>query len=606
MTKETNINNKKSKSGFLRDSIKGIVRYFVLGSVAVIGAAAAAYAIPLVTAFVVDYVLRGDSSQLSGIVLALTSGHTREFYLANLWIPALVLVGVTIAQGLFFHLRQRAMAQASEGLALSMRDKLYAHLQNVPYDYHKHSSTGDLVQRCTSDVETVRRFVGTQLLEIVRTVVMVTVALTIMLSLNVKMALISIVTLPFIFVFSFYYFSKVREHFEEVDEAEGRLSTIMQENFSGVRVVRAFGQQRSEVDRFLEANEDFRGKNYRLIKMLGLFWGASDAFGYVQILISLTAGIIFAAKGELTLGNVLIFSSYTGMMVWPVRQLGRVLSDFGKATVSLGRLNEIMDVPVEAEAGLALTPEISGHIEFKDVTFGYDYPDEVLKGISFKVERGQTVAVLGSTGSGKSSLVHLLQRLYACTGGEITIDGVNINDIERHHLRKNIGIVLQEPYLYSRTIIENIRIVKPDAPDEEVFDSARVASVHDVITSFENGYDTVVGERGVTLSGGQKQRVAIARMLMQNAPILIFDDSLSAVDTETDAAIRHALEKRRKFTTTFIISHRITTLSEADFIIVLDEGRLVERGTHEELMKSGGLYSRIAGIQTLDATGGDQ
>lgn len=596
---------KKTKSGFLRNSMRGSVRYLALGVFAVLGAAAAAYTVPLVTGFVVDYVLRGDASQLSGLVVSLTSGHTREYWLDNLWIPALVLVGVTLANGVFVHLRQRATAQASEGIAKRMRDTLYTHLQNVPYDYHKHASTGDLVQRCTSDVETVRRFVSTQLLEVVRTVVMVGVALVIMLSLNVRMALISIVTVPFIFGFSFIYFGRVKKRFGEVDEAEGRISTIMQENFSGVRVVRAFGQQRNETDRFLEANGDYRDKTYRLIKMQGMFWGTSDALGYLQILISLAAGIVFAVRGEMTLGNVLIFSSYTSMLVWPVRQLGRVLSDFGKSTVALGRLNEIMDVPEESEPGRALTSEIKGEIEFKDVTFGYDTPDEVLKGISFKVERGQTVAVLGSTGSGKSSLVHLLQRLYTCTGGSIVVDGVDINDIERHWLRKNIGIVLQEPYLYSRTIMENIRITDPSAPDDEVFESARMAAVHDVISGFEKGYDTVVGERGVTLSGGQKQRVAIARMLMQHAPILIFDDSLSAVDTETDSAIRHALETRRRDTTTFIISHRITTLSEADFIIVLEDGRIAERGTHEELLKTGGLYSRIAGIQSLDAEGGD-
>jgi ATP-binding cassette subfamily B protein len=252
---------------------------------------------------------------------------------------------------------------------------------------------------------------------------------------------------------------------------------------------------------------------------------------------------------------------------------------------------------VEVEPGLALEPEIRGHIQFKNVCFGYDRYDDVLRDISFSVQPGQTVAILGATGSGKTSLVQLLQRLYPVTAGEIIIDGVNINDIARGHLRRNIGIVLQEPFLYSRTIKENIRIARPQAPDEDVYKMARVAAVHDVIQSFENGYDTVVGERGITLSGGQRQRVAIARMLMQKAPILIFDDSLSAVDTETDAAIRAALRMRRENTATFIISHRITTLCEADTILVLEKGRLVQQGTHQELLEQEGLYRRIAEIQ---------
>lgn len=333
--------------------------------------------------------------------------------------------------------------------------------------------------------------------------------------------------------------------------------------------------------------------------MLAYYWGCTDGFGYLQIGISLVAGIILALRKEISVGEMLVFSSYTSMLVWPVRQLGRTLADLGKASVSLGRIDEILEVPTEKEPGKALTPEIHGDIEFRHVNFGYEDGQEVLKDITFTAKRGETVAILGSTGSGKSSLVQLLQRLYTCRSGEILIDGVNINDIERHHLRRNIGIVLQEPFLYSRTIMENVRIVNPEAAVEEVFDATRVASVHDVIQSFENGYDTVVGEKGVTLSGGQKQRVAIARMLMQKAPIIVLDDSMSAVDTETDAAIRDALHSRRSSCTTFIISHRITTLCRADKILVLEGGRLVQTGTHEELLKQDGLYKRIADIQNL-------
>ena len=472
-------------------------------------------------------------------------------------------------------------------------------------DYHKHVSTGDLVQRCTSDVNTVRRFISVQLMEIVRTVCMILVAILVMFSIHPVMALISMAMMPLLTLSSFLYFKYVRRYFTESDEAEGRLSTMLQENLTGIRVVRAFGQQRAELERFTKIDMEFRDKTYRLIRLLGYYWGCSDCAGYLQIALSLVAGVLFVAKGEFTLGNVTLFTTYTGMLTWPVRQLGRILADMGKATVSLGRLDEILSAPVEREPGQALEADLCGDIVFDHVCFGYDRYDDVLKDVSFTVHQGETIGILGSTGSGKSSLVQLLQRLYCATSGKITINGTNINDIEHGHLRRNIGIVLQEPFLYSRTIRENIGIVRPDASLDEIQNAARIASVHDVIESFEQGYDTVVGERGVTLSGGQQQRIAIARTLMQQAQILIFDDSMSAVDTETDAAIRHALHNMRHDGITFLISHRITTLCEADRILVLEDGKLVQEGTHRQLMAEDGLYRRIAAIQDMQAQGGE-
>jgi len=592
------------------DMTMGYKRYLLLGALAVLLSAVASYLIPMVISFTVDYVIDGNPEGLPKFILPILDAlGGRDYFLSHLFVCAITLVALTALNGLFTFLRGRSLAYASEGTAKYLRDRLYSHLQNVPYDYHKHTSTGDLVQRCTSDVDTVRRFISLQLLEIVRTVFMMAVAIVIMFSLHTKMALISMAVLPFLWVFSFVYFKYVRKHFTLSDEAEGKLSAVLQENLTGVRVVRAFGQQQSEMEKFTECNCHYKKVTYRMIKLLGCYWGFSDMLGYSQIAITLISGIYFAVTTDFTLGNILLFTTYTNMLTWPVRQLGRTLADLGKASVSLGRIDEILSSPAEQEPGAAMEHTIRGNVEFRNVCFGYDSPDEVLKGISFTAKPGETVAILGATGSGKSSLVHLLQRLYPCTGGEILIDGVNINDIHRHTLRKNIGIVLQEPFLYSRTIAENICIVRPDATEEEMHETARTAAVHDVIMEFENGYDTVVGERGVTLSGGQKQRVAIARTLMQHAPILIFDDSMSAVDTETDAAIRKALLARKEHSTTFIISHRITTLSGADKILVLEGGRLVQQGTHEELLCQEGLYARIAGIQTMleqDLEGGDE
>ncbi|MCH5279608.1 MAG: ABC transporter ATP-binding protein [Christensenellaceae bacterium] len=591
----------------VRDVSRGTIKHFVLGIIGIVAAVLSAYAIPLVTSFTIDYVLieYAEVGYSGGMVIApwfegiIEHFGGRPFLESHLYIMGILLVLMTAINAFAVYLRRSQVAYGAETLSYNMRSRLYTHLANVPYDYHKHISSGDIIQRCTSDVDTIRRFVQNQLLEIARTVVMIVAATIILFTMNAKLAAYSVMVMPLLAIASFVYFKLVKKQFTYSDEAEGKLSATIQENVSGMRVVRAFGQQKNELENFTEVNRDYRTKTEKLLLMLSYYWGCSDALGYIQIAISICFSIAFVLKGQISVGEMLVFASYTSMLVWPVRQLGRILADLGKASVSLGRIDEILQEPLESEPGSALTPEIKGDVEFKGVGFGYEDGQDVLKDISFTAKRGETIAILGSTGSGKSSLVQLLQRLYTCREGEILIDGVNINDIERHHLRRNIGIVLQEPFLYSRTIMENVRIVNPDAPAEEVYEATRIASVHDVISSFENGYDTVVGEKGVTLSGGQKQRVAIARMLMQKAPIIVLDDSMSAVDTETDAAIRDALHARRDSCTTFIISHRITTLCRADKILVLEGGRLVQVGTHDELLKQDGLYRRIADIQNL-------
>ncbi|MBO4384765.1 MAG: ABC transporter ATP-binding protein [Clostridia bacterium] len=612
---EENKKNKKTKAErrsearFVKHMMRGTGKYFVMAAISMIVAVVTVYIIPIITSFTIDYVLlpyaeegyeAGAGSVPGSIIEWVESIGGREYLLKHLYIMALLLLVFTAVNALAAFLRRTFISYAGEEIAKNTRDDLYTHLANVPFDYHKHVSTGDLVQRCTSDVDTVRRFIENQLLEIIRTVLMVVTAAAIMLYIDPKLTLWSVLLMPLLCISSFVYFKAVKKSFSDSDEAEGNLSAAIQENLTGVRVVRAFGQQKRELDSFTEKNRDYRDKTLKVIYLMGYYWSCSDAIGYAQILLSLAIGVYFTIKGRITVGEMLVFTSYTSMLTWPVRQLGRILADLGKASVSVGRLNEIMSAPLEEEPGKALTPEIEGSIEFRNVSFSYaDSSEKVLDDISFTAKRGETLAILGSTGSGKSSLVQLLQRLYTATDGEILVDGVNINDIERHHLRKNIGIVLQEPFLYSRTILDNIRIVEPEADEARVAEAAKVAAVHDVIMSFEKGYETVVGERGVTLSGGQKQRVAIARMLMQNAPIIILDDSMSAVDTETDASIRKALMSRRGSCTTFIISHRITTLSTADKILVLEHGKLVDQGTHEELIARDGLYKRIAGIQNM-------
>jgi ATP-binding cassette subfamily B protein len=553
---------------------------------------------PLVLGFVVDSVIGDKPMDVPHWIAAwIESLGGRSMLIRNLWICGLILLILTAGEGLFQFLRRRWSAVASESIARNIRESLYDHLQNLPYDYHVKAETGDLVQRCTSDVETIRRFISMQFVELGRAILMVSIALNVMLSIDLRMTLASMAVVPFIFGFSMFFFKRVRKYFQRSDEAEGRLSTVLQESLTGVRVVKAFARQRFEIEKFDERNAEYRDLTYRLIKLMATYWSTSDFLSMLQIGAVLVLGAYWASIGQITLGTVVIFTTYVGMLLWPVRQMGRILADLGRTIVSLGRIKEILDAPLEEDLDEGLQPPIRGAVEFKDVHFEYEEGRKILDGISFRVEPGQTVAILGPTGSGKSSLVHLLQRLFDFQEGSIEIDGVGIRKIQKRWLRKHVGIVLQEPFLFSKTIKENIALSRTGASDEEVYESARVAAIHDVIKQFEKGYDTAVGERGVTLSGGQKQRVAMARTLIRNSPIVIFDDSLSAVDTETDAAIRKALQEGTNKATTFIISHRVNTLAEADLIIVLENGRITQMGSHDELINQEGLYQRIWSIQ---------
>jgi ATP-binding cassette subfamily B protein len=521
----------------------------------------------------------------------------KSILIQNLWICGIIIVSLTLLNGIFLYLKGKWSAKAAESIAKNTREKLYDHLQRLPFDYHVKAQTGDLIQRCTSDVETIRSFLAVQFVEIGRAVFMVIFVSIIMFSLNVKLALVAMAAVPLIFIFAFVFFNKVQKAFLECDESEGRLSTAIQENLTGMRVVRAFARQSYEIEKFDEKNSEFRDLVYRLIKLLAWYWSLSDLLCMLQIAAILILGSYWSAKGLISLGTLVVFTTYEGMLLWPVRQMGRILTDMGKAFVSATRIFEILNTPVEIMEENSLKPEIKGEIEFKKVYFEYEKGKPVLQDISFKVKRGQTVAILGPTGSGKTSLVNLIPRLYDYQGGSIKIDGIELKEIDKGWIRRNVGIALQEPFLFSKTIMENIKLAKDNATEEDVFASAKIACVHDAILDFEKGYETPVGEKGVTLSGGQKQRVTIARTIINNYPILIFDDSLSAVDTETDAAIRSALKERSKDVTTFIISNRITTLSEADLILVLDKGRIVQKGTHEKLIREPGLYRKIWEIQ---------
>ena len=525
------------------------------------------------------------------------------YLLSHLWIIAIILMVCYVAGGLFQYLRARFTAYASENVARNLRDRLYSHLQTLSYEYHVQAQTGDLIQRCTSDVDTIRRFLAQQLTEIFRAVFMVGIAVTVMLTINVRMTLYSMILVPPLFLFAWLFFKWVQKYFKVADEAEGKMSAVLQENLTGVRVVRAFGRQKYEEGKFDKVNNDLYKKSMKLINLLAVYWSGSDLMAMSQEVVALLIGVVTVVTfpGTLTIGEMTVFVSYTGMLLWPIRHLGRILSDMGKAMVSFGRTSEILMQQPEQDAPGSIQPPLDRDIEFDHVGFEHEDNTPVLKDIHFTVKQGQTVALLGATGSGKSTLMNLLQRLYDVKQGAIRIGGVNINKISKRYLRSRVGLVLQEPFLYSRTVKDNIGIAKREPSWDMIRAAAITAEADGFINHFEKGYDTMVGERGVTLSGGQKQRVAIARTLLKDNDILIFDDSLSAVDTETDRAIREALQEARKeldkSATTFIISHRLTTLAEADVIVVMQNGKVSQMGSHEELVKQEGLYKRIYQIQ---------
>ena len=524
-----------------------------------------------------------------------------EYLARHIWILAVLLIVVNLIGGLFNYLRGKWSAEASESIAERMRNRLYRHLSAMDYDYHVKAETGDLIQRCTTDVDTVRRFLASQVIEVFRTVIMVVLALTLMSRIHVPLTLISLILIPPLFGLAFWFFHWVQKLFQEADEADGKLSAMLQESLTGVRVVRAFGRQQYESERFAACADDVHDKSLRISDVMAVYWGGSDMLSILQTGITLIAGVAFARKGEISTGDVLTFVSYISMLIWPIRQLGRILQDLGKAMVAMNRVTEILDAPVEQDTPGASPAPLREDIEFRHVSFAYPGGQPVLKDVSFTAKAGQTVAILGATGSGKSTMMHLLQRLYDPTGGEICIGGREIRTIDKHTLRSRVGYVLQEPFLFSRSIKDNIAITRPDAPMDDVNRVSDITASSSFINGFDQGWDTLVGERGVTLSGGQKQRVAIARTLMRENDVLILDDSLSAVDTETDRAIREALKDGRSLSgqtpTTFIISHRVTTLADADWILVLEDGAITEQGTHAELIRRPGLYQRVYRIQ---------
>jgi len=519
----------------------------------------------------------------------------------RLLLIALGFLGLALFEGSFTFLSGRLAAQTAEGVVLRLRNYLFDHVQRLPFGYHDHTQTGELVQRSTSDVDALRRFFADQAIGVGRIVLLFSVNLAALMLLNWKLALFSVIVVPLLVLISIFFFKRVFGAYEAYQEQEATLSTTLQENLSGVRVVKAFARQDYERDRFEVDNwEKFR-RGRRFMRMHSLYWPVTDILCGFQMLAGFLAGALMAINGTISVGTYMAYAGMVIWIIWPMRNLGRLIVQMSTGMVSYGRVVEIIEEEREplTEATHSPNGDLRGEFLFQDVCFEYDSDSPVLNDISFRCEPGQVVALLGSTGSGKTSLVNLLPRFYGYTGGSISLDGVELNEYPREYLRQQIGIVEQEPFLFSRTIRENITYgLGRDVSQAEIEAAARAAAIHDVITTFPDGYNTLVGERGVTLSGGQKQRVVIARTLLKDPRILILDDATSSVDAETEGAIRGALEHLMQGRTTFIIAHRIQSVMIADLILVLDKGRIVQTGTHQELVAQPGIYRDIYELQT--------
>ncbi|MCC5885072.1 MAG: ABC transporter ATP-binding protein [Gammaproteobacteria bacterium] len=606
-------------SNTLHSNLWALTRGYRHRFAAAVGAMALAslllLSVPLIAKYALDVVMEDGLASgipfLSGLATTVAPAHPLLGYLS---LSGVLVVLVTLGAGVFHYFRGRLTATASEALIRRLRTGVHAHVEHLPAVWHDGMDTGDVVQRCSSDVETLRVFFSGDLVEIGRALILVAVLLPLMFWLDWALALVAIALMPVIFACAWIFFRRVQFVFKATDEAEAELTACLQENLTGIRVVRAFSRQPFEVERFGGFNAAFRNRYQRLISLMAVFWSGSDLLCSAQIGLVLIIGGSFVADGRLTVGDLFAFLTWVAMVIWPVRQLGRILTDAGKASVSLVRLAEVLDAAVEeqirsegtgttgegpAPAPAAASVPGRGSIEAKHLTFAYPGGSPVLENLTFRVESGQTLGIVGPPGAGKSTLVRLLLGFYEPPPGTLLIDDVPIEQIDRNVLRDQLAVVLQEPFLYSRSLEENLRVGREDADPELLISSMDDAALTETVAAFPDGLATRIGERGVNLSGGQRQRLALARALLRRPAVLILDDSLSAVDAHTEVHVLERLARRRGRQTTIIVAHRLSAVRDADLILVLGEGRVLQQGRHDELAAEAGAYRELCRQQGL-------
>ena len=553
--------------------------------------------VPQFVKYVFDCVLLPDPNAEITLPNFLTEFFDSFEKLESVLVVGITLVIFQLVRGGLMFLNGVLKGIYSERIAYDIRTKLYNHIQNLSFTYHNTVDTGDLLQRCTSDIDTIKNFISAQLPEILYIFASFISGAIQMAAINTNIMIITLCVIPITVTGGFLYFRYVSKKFDEVEEYESDMTVALQENVNGVRVVKAFAKEKYEIEKFAKKSKVFKDESFKLNRAMAFYWGFSDGITTLQYAITI-GYCIYLARTGLSTGGIIACMSYISMLVYPIRSLGRIIGDFGKSSVAAKRIDEILLTKDEYQNDGKETTPITGNISFENVSFKFDDTDKhLLTDVSFEIKSGETVAVVGKTGSGKSTIANILVRMLDYDQGSIKLDGVELKELSKKYVRENVGIILQDPFLYAKTVYENIGIASPSSSNEDIYKAAKTAAIHKDIQGFDKGYDTLVGEKGVTLSGGQKQRIAIARMLVLNKPIIIFDDSLSALDTKTDLQIRNALKLRNDKMTSIIITHRITTAKEADKIIVLEEGKVSAIGTHEELSKKEGLYKSLWDIQ---------